>query len=122
MTKLQTLWLSSDQRYLEMGLFGKSNDLRGDEETLVPEVKWIPYREDGKVKYVRSDDAEALDFTATGRTADYKKPSGYANMPSQAGYFVANAPQLLPVRYTDDSLIPAIVTNVIPSIKPEVPP
>lgn len=119
MTKLQSLWPSSDQRDLEMGLFGKSDDLRGDEETLVPEVKWIPYREDGKVKYVRADDEDAQDFTATGRAANHKTPSGYANMPSHSGIFVANAPPLLPVRYTDDSLIPAIITNVIPSIKPE---
>ena len=101
-----------------MGLFGKSSDLRGDEETLVPEVKWIPYRENGQVKYMRSDDDDVQNFTATGRAASTKKPSGWANAPSHMG-FKPNAPQLLPVRYTDDSLIPAIITNVIPSIKPK---
>ncbi|TAQ89570.1 hypothetical protein B7494_g2127 [Chlorociboria aeruginascens] len=53
---------------------------------------------------------EILHFTATGRPMPVFKMSGLANL---AGPY-ANAPQLLPVRYTDESVIPAIIVDVIP--------
>jgi hypothetical protein len=100
-----------------MGLFRKSNTFDDDADTLVPEVEWIPYRENGQVKYIRADDEEAENFTSTGGPAQARKYSAWANMTSGVGY-MANAPQLLPERYTDDTLIPAIVTNIVPSMKP----
>jgi hypothetical protein len=98
-----------------MKVFQKSNNVYGDAEALIPEVKWIPYRENGEVKYMRADDEEAQDFTVTGRAAKANKPSAWANMTSGSG---ATPAQLLPERYTDDTLIPAIVTNVVLSVKP----
>lgn len=51
-------------------------------------------------------------FTATGRPAPpYTPPSGLASL----GGHMFTAPQLLPQRYTDDSIIPAIIVDVIPS-------
>jgi hypothetical protein len=100
-----------------MKLFGKSKRAFGDAETLVPEVKWIPYRENGQVKYMRAEDPEIENSSATGGLMRTSKPSAYGDMTSGVGY-MANAPQLLPERYTDDSLIPAIVTNIVPSMKP----
>jgi hypothetical protein len=50
-------------------------------------------------------------FTATGRRAPKFKASGLQNLGGD-GYTL---PQLLPKRYTDDSIIPAIVTDVVPS-------
>ncbi|KAE8447501.1 hypothetical protein EG329_010631 [Mollisiaceae sp. DMI_Dod_QoI] len=50
-------------------------------------------------------------FTATGRPAPTFKASGLASL---CGHMLT-APQLLPQRYTDDSIIPAIVVDVIPS-------
>ena len=47
-------------------------------------------------------------FTATGRPAPKFKHSGLQNLGGD-GY---TSPQLLPRRYTDDSIIPAIVTDV----------
>ena len=102
-----------------MKLLSKSDTVNGDAETLIPEVKWIPYRENGEVKYMRADDEEALNFTSTGGPAKINKPSAWANMVTGDGT-VANVPQLLPERYTDDSLIPAIITNVVPSVKPKL--
>lgn len=99
-----------------MAIFGKSNTAK---EGAAPEVEWIPYRENGEVKYMRADSDEARDFNAIGGPATHNKASGYANMTSGAGYR-ANAPQLLKERYTDDSLIPAVVTNIVPSMKPKV--
>ncbi|CAL3966303.1 unnamed protein product [Diplocarpon coronariae] len=56
-------------------------------------------------------------FTATGRPAPAFKASGLANL----GGHMYTMPQLLPKRYTDDSIIPAIITDVIPSARaPEV--
>lgn len=52
-------------------------------------------------------------FTATGRRAPKFKASGLQNLGGD-GYTL---PQLLPKRYTDDSIIPAIVTDVVPSEK-----
>lgn len=99
-----------------MGIFGKSSSAKED---AVPEVQWIPYRENGEVKYVRADSDEARDFNATGGATQHRNLSGYANMTSGVGY-MANAPQLLPERYTDESLVPVVVTNVIPSMKQPV--
>lgn len=96
-----------------MPIFHKSSTAKED---VVPEVQWIPYRENGEVKYVRADSDEAKDFTATGGATKHVKPSAYANMPSGVGY-MANNPQLLPERYTDESLLPVVVTNVVPSMK-----
>lgn len=87
-----------------------------DDETLVPQFEWIAYREDGKVKYMRSDDDDVRNLSSSGMGGSITKPSAYADMTSGVG-FLANAPQLLPERYTDDSLIPAIVTNIVPSTK-----
>lgn len=80
-----------------------------------PEEKWIPYRENGEVKYMRAD--EAQDSNSTGGTLRHSKPSAMGNMPSD---FVGQAPQLLQEKYTDDSIIAVIVTNVVPAEKPEV--
>jgi hypothetical protein len=99
-----------------MAIFGKTNTANAD---AVPEVEWIPYRENGEVKYMHADSNEAKDFTATGRTAKHNKSSAYANRPSGVGY-MANNPQFLRERYTDDSLVPAIVTNVVPCMKPKL--
>ncbi|KAK2629432.1 hypothetical protein QTJ16_000252 [Diplocarpon rosae] len=52
-------------------------------------------------------------FTATGHPAPAFKASGLANL----GGHMYTMPQLLPKRYTDDSIIPAIITDVIPSPK-----
>ncbi|KAH7397938.1 hypothetical protein BKA64DRAFT_673160 [Cadophora sp. MPI-SDFR-AT-0126] len=52
-------------------------------------------------------------FTATGRPQPAFKPSGLANL----GGHMYTMPQLLPKRYTDDSIIPAIITDVIPAQK-----
>ncbi|CZT00414.1 uncharacterized protein RAG0_08447 [Rhynchosporium agropyri] len=57
-------------------------------------------------------------FTATGRPQPAFKPSGLANL----GGHMFTVPQLLPKRYTDDSLIPAIIPDVIPAQKAEVSP
>jgi hypothetical protein len=83
-----------------------------------PAEKMIPYREKGEVKYIRAE--EAHDFTSTGRAANPRKISGWASMPSGNGC-MPNAPQLLPERYTDDSVVPVVVTNFIPAIKLEIP-
>lgn len=83
-----------------------------------PTVEWIPYRENGEVKYMRADSDEAKAFTSTGGAAQTRKVSGWANMPGDG--FTPNAPQLLPERYTDDSIIPVVVTNIVPALKPEI--
>ncbi|KAG9240647.1 hypothetical protein BJ878DRAFT_483656 [Calycina marina] len=58
-------------------------------------------------------DEESLQrFTATGRPM---QPLKYRAMQTMAGDMFS-LPVLLPKRYTDDSIIPAIITNVIPSI------
>jgi len=101
----------------------------------------FPYRENGIVKYATapgiqiptpaydSDDEPLLDrsttfqtsldeydiqhFTATGRPIPSFKASGL----QQLGGHMYTVPQLLPTRYTDDSIIPAIVVGVLPSTK-----
>jgi hypothetical protein len=113
--------IQSYQHPATMSLFRKAASIDTDTDTLIPQVQWIPYRENGKVKYMRSDDEELRNFSPTGRGANISKPSAYANMTTGSG-FVANAPQFLPERYTDNSLIPAIVTNVILSTKPKPKP
>ena len=94
----------------------------------------LPYREDGIVKYAPAStaaphissydsDAEPLIsspsdlnpedlqcFTATGRPMPAFKQSPLANLD------MYSVPQLLPVRYTDDSIIPAIIVDVIPKV------
>jgi len=45
-------------------------------------------------------------FTATGRPMPAYKPSAWANM---SGGFVANAPQHMPHKFTDDSIMPVPV-------------
>lgn len=70
--------------------------------------EWIPYRENGEVKYMRKDDIEGCN--PAGGEFVHTKPSGWGNLPST---FLASAPQLLQERYTDDSIIPVIVTNVV---------
>jgi hypothetical protein len=99
-----------------MSLFHKSKPTKVDADS---EVEWIPYRENGEVKYIRADSKEAQDFTSTGGIAKHNKPSAWANMISGEGY-MANNPPLLQERYTDDSLMPVIVTNVVPSLKPKL--
>lgn len=54
-------------------------------------------------------------FTATGRPAPKYKHNNLASL----GGDMYTAPQLLPRRYTDDSIIPAIVTDVVPSAESE---
>lgn len=63
-----------------------------------PEEKWVAYRENGEVKYVR--ESEAIDFNSAGGVAKKNEVSGWSNLPS--GPFTANNPNLLPERYTDD--------------------
>jgi hypothetical protein len=59
-------------------------------------------------------DEEAMQhFTATGRPA----PKFEASVLVSLGGDMYSVPQLLPKRYTDDSIIPAIVTDVVPSEK-----
>jgi hypothetical protein len=77
-----------------------------------PKDKWIAYRENGEVKYMHPDSDEAQDFSATGGVAKGRKTSAWANMTSEVGY-MAQPPQLLPQRYTDDSVVPVVVTNVV---------
>lgn len=57
---------------------------------------------------------ETQNFTATGRPMPAFKQSALASLGGGGAAFTM--PQLLPKRYTDDSIIPAIVTGVIPSI------
>lgn len=52
-------------------------------------------------------------FTATGGPAPRFKASSLAYMAGD----MSSVPQLLPKRYTDDSIIPAIISDVIPSPK-----
>lgn len=80
-----------------------------------PGEKWIPYRENGEVKYMRAE--EAQNSSATGSASRHSKPSAWGNMVAPVG-FVAQAPQLLQEKYTDDSVIAVIVTNVVPAEKP----
>ncbi|KAH6670512.1 hypothetical protein B0J14DRAFT_98209 [Halenospora varia] len=64
-------------------------------------------------------DEEAMKhFTATGRPMPVFKQS---SLQSLAGDMYS-LPQLLPKQYTDDSIIPAIITNVIPSSPPSSTP
>ncbi|KFX98312.1 hypothetical protein O988_04414 [Pseudogymnoascus sp. VKM F-3808] len=83
-----------------------------------PGEKWIPYRENGEVKYMR--EVEAQDSSATGGPSRHSRPSAWGNMVAPVG-FVAQAPQLLQEKYTDDSIIAVIVTNVVPAQKPMAP-
>lgn len=53
-------------------------------------------------------------FTATGRPMPAFRGSGLQNLGGDA----YSLPQLLPRRYTDDSIIPAIVVDIIPSSRP----
>lgn len=99
-----------------MPLFNRSDAMSKNAAT--PAEKMIPYRENGEVKYIRAE--EAHDFTSTGRAANPRKISGWASMPSGNGC-MPNAPQLLPERYTDDSVVPVVVTNFIRAIKLEIP-
>jgi hypothetical protein len=93
--------------------FFKSNTAGADS---APEEKWIPYRENGEVKYMRAE--EAQDSSPTGGPSRHAKPSAWGNMVAPVG-FVAQAPQLLRERYTDDSVMAVIVTNVVPAQKPK---
>jgi len=80
-----------------------------------------PYDSDGEpliASQASEENEEALmNFTATGRPipAAGFKASGLQSLAGD----MYSLPQLLPKQYTDDSIIPAIVTNVIPSEKPE---
>jgi hypothetical protein len=78
-----------------------------------------PYDSDGEpliVSQASEENEEALmSFTATGRPIPAFKASALQSM----GGDMYSLPQLLPKQYTDDSIIPAIVTNVIPEEKPE---
>jgi hypothetical protein len=53
---------------------------------------------------------EAAGYSSTGGDFTHTKPSGWANLP---GNLMASAPQLLQERYTDNSIIPVVVTNVV---------
>lgn len=93
--------------------FFKSNTASAD---AAPEEKWIPYRENGEVKYMRAE--ESLNSSSTGGPSQHTKPSAWGNMVAPVG-FVAQAPQLLQEKYTDDSVIAVIVTNVVSAQKPK---
>lgn len=62
---------------------------------------------------------DATNFTSSGGDAKDSKVSAWANLP--AGGFVGNSPNLLQERYTDESIIPVMVTNVIPAEKSAEP-
>lgn len=62
---------------------------------------------------VELDEDSIMRFTATGRPIPGFKASALQSM----GGDMYSLPQLLPKRYTDDSIIPAIVVDVIPSQK-----
>lgn len=83
-------------------LFSKSK-----QQTALKE-EWIPYRENGEVKYMRKEEAEGCN--PAGGQFEHTKPSAWANLPST---FLASTPQLLQERYTDDSIIPVVVSNVV---------
>lgn len=57
---------------------------------------------------------DMMHFTATGRPAPAFKASALSMLGGGDSYTM---PQLLPKRYTDDSIIPAIVTQIIPSAR-----
>jgi hypothetical protein len=57
------------------------------------------------------DDDDLMHFTATGRPVPQFRGSALSSL----GGHMYTAPQLLPKRYTDDSIIPAIITGVIPA-------
>lgn len=57
------------------------------------------------------DEDALMHFTATGRPVPQYKGSPLSSL----GGHMYTAPQLLPKRYTDDSIIPAIITGVIPA-------
>ena len=59
------------------------------------------------------DEDSMMRFTATGRPMPSFKQSARQSM----GGDMFSLPQLLPKRYTDDSIIPAIVVDIIPSQK-----
>ncbi|KAG0648092.1 hypothetical protein D0Z07_5721 [Hyphodiscus hymeniophilus] len=59
------------------------------------------------------DEDSMMHFTATGRPMPGYKHSNLMSM----GGDMHSLPQLLPRRYTDDSIIPAIVVDVIPNPK-----
>lgn len=61
------------------------------------------------------DEDSIMRFTATGRPMPGFKASNLQSM----GGDMFSLPQLLPKRYTDDSIIPAIVVDVIPAKKAE---
>jgi len=63
---------------------------------------------------VSLDDDSLQHFTATGRPMQAYK---HSNLMGLAGGDMYSLPQLLPKRYTDDSIIPAIVVGVIPAAK-----
>jgi hypothetical protein len=96
-----------------MPLLGRSDPVDNYD---VQTERLIPYRENGEVKYMRAD--EAQDFSSTGGAAAPRKLSGWASLPS--GFGTANAPNLLPERYTDESIVPVVVTDIVPTMKPEV--
>jgi hypothetical protein len=60
---------------------------------------------------------DLMHFTATGRPAPKFKASALMSLGAGDSYTM---PQLLPKRYTDDSIIPAIVVNILRSPKPVV--
>lgn len=64
------------------------------------------------------DEDALMHFTATGRPVPVFKGSALSNL----GGHMYTVPQLLPKRYTDDSIIPAIITDVIPAEKTPVEP
>lgn len=63
--------------------------------------------------FTELDEDSIMRFTATGRPMPGFKFSGLQGI----GGEMHSLPQLLPKRYTDDSIIPAIVVDVIPSPK-----
>jgi hypothetical protein len=87
---------------------------RGDDNRTIQYVP-VPtstYDSDGEPLITPQVDEEALmNFTATGRPIPGFKQNALQSM----GGDMFSLPQLLPKQYTDESIIPAIVTNVIAS-------
>ncbi|ELR10554.1 hypothetical protein VC83_00203 [Pseudogymnoascus destructans] len=62
---------------------------------------------------------ESQDSGSTGGALRHSKLSAWGNMVAPVG-FVAQEPQLLQEKYTDDSMIVVIVMNVVSAQKPKV--
>lgn len=96
------------QPYANSNISQPSNHYDSDAEPLI-----APYRSSNSL-----DDDSFLRFTATGRPVPAFKHSSLQGLGAENMYCL---PQLLPRRYTDESIIPAIIVDVIPKTVPSSP-